>query len=84
MNYYLLVYDNRRDKRLQRLEFARGDRAIALKSRRELQAAYESQPEVEVVLFGAERFEDLAITHGRFFKSVEEMSVAASTDTGED
>lgn len=66
---------------IDRFEFTVSQRAGALQKRRALQIVYESMPQVEVVLFGAERFEDLARTHARFFSSVEQMSVAASTET---
>lgn len=79
MTYFLLVYDKRREVLMQSLEYPIERRADALGDRRALQRKYFNVPEVEVVLLGAERFEDLRKTHSRYFKTRVELAAAATS-----
>lgn len=75
MKYFLLVYD-RRSQHLEHREFALAERGAAMSARRSEQRRYQDVPDVEVVLLGAERFEDLAKTHARYFKTFAEMTAS--------
>lgn len=83
MRYFLLVYDNNALKVVEREEFTVEQRADATRRRRELQLRFRGHPEAEILLFGADRFEDLAKTHRRFFPESEtiEETVAAAAST---
>lgn len=79
MRYFLLVYDKRREELLERFEYLITSRADAQKDRRRLQRQFFDVPEVEVVLLGAEQFDDLKKTHSRYFKTRAELAAAASS-----
>ncbi len=79
MRYFLLVYDKRRELLMQNSDYPIERRGDALRDRRELQRRFFDVPEVEVVLLGAERYEDLKKTHSRYFKTREELAAAASS-----
>lgn len=68
MKYFLLVYHRTREQLVETHTFPMEDRSAALKTRRDLQRRYYGVPELEVVLLGAERFEDLQRTHRRYFR----------------
>lgn len=75
MSYFLLVYNRALGKRLVERRYPVGDRARALADRSTLLAEH-TDPNVEVVLLGADSYDDLRKTHGRYFQSLME---AAST-----
>lgn len=79
MRYFLIVYDTGHERLVESHDFAVEDRAAALKLRRDLQRRFLTDPEFEVVLLGAERFEDLERTHGRYFKTTREIMQTAHT-----
>lgn len=74
MNYYVLVYDRRRGVVLDDREHT--DRVQALEDRARAIAMHMSEPDVEVVLLGAQSRDDLLRTHSRYFKTVEEITSA--------
>lgn len=76
MRYFLVVYDRSRGRRRELIEFAADERARALEERARRERDALEQPEVEVVLLAAESRADLERTHGRYFKSVEELAKA--------
>ena len=78
MRYFLLVYDKRREELIQNLEYTLEQRSEALRERRKLQRTYFDVPDVEVVLLGAERYEDLQKTHSRYFKTRVQLAAAAN------
>ena len=76
MTYFLLVYDKRRELLMQKDAYPIERRTDALRERRQLQRKYFNVSEVEVVLLGAERLEDLEKTHSRYFKTRSELAAA--------
>lgn len=74
MKYYVLVYDRRRGVVLEDREHS--DRVLALGDRARAIATHLSDPDVEVVLLGAQSRDDLLRTHSRYFKTVEEITSA--------
>lgn len=77
--YFLLVYDKRRELLMQNESYPIERRSDALRERRQLQRKYFNVPEVEVVLLGAERYEDLEKTHARYFKTRAQLAAAATS-----
>lgn len=73
MNYYLLVYDRRRSKIVHKDEFSLDQRDEALAARASLVRRYREDPDMEIVLLGANSFEDLKKTHGRYFKTINQL-----------
>ncbi len=76
MRYFLIVYDRSQGRRRELTEFSEGQRAHALEERARRERDALEQPELEVVLLAAESRADLERTHGRYFKSVEELVAA--------
>lgn len=77
MRYFLIVYDRSRGQRRELTEFAAGERVRALEERTRRERDALDRPELEVVLLAAESRTDLERTHGRYFKSVEELAGTA-------
>lgn len=73
MNYYLLVYDRHRHKIIQQREFSLEQRDEALAARAALVREHRENPDMEIVLLGANSFDDLKKTHGRYFKTPKQL-----------
>lgn len=75
--YFVLVYDQQQ-RAVRKLEPYPGSAAEGALARRfELEREYREQPELEVVLLGAESEADLRRTHARYFKSLQELAAAS-------
>jgi hypothetical protein len=70
---FLIVY-RRQTGELLKLQDLDADRARALESRAEEERHWRDDPEVEVVVLGANSLEELRRTHGRYFKAVGELA----------
>lgn len=73
--HYLLVYDRRQGKVIQQKSFARPDEALA--ARFDAERGFSGQPEIEIVVLGADSWEDLTRTHSRYFKGLNELAERA-------
>jgi hypothetical protein len=73
VNYFLLVYDRHRRKITHREEFPLERRDEALAARAALVQQYRENADMEIVLLGANTFEDLKKTHGRYFKTADQL-----------
>ena len=71
MKYFLLVYDRKRGEIRSQSEYPSAARDKALADRFALLQA-QTDPEVEVVLLGANSYDDLRKTHGRYFMTLKE------------
>jgi len=76
VKYFLLVYDRVRGEILAEREYAFDARDQALGARADL-LREQTDPNVEVVLLGADSRADLRKTHGRYFMTVREAAAAA-------
>lgn len=74
MNYFLLTYDRRRHKILAVAEFPLEERDRALSERAALVRQHRENPDLEIVLLGANSFDDLKKTHSRYFKTVDQLA----------
>ena len=72
MKYFLIVYDRSLGKRLELRQFGT-KRAVALVERFSLEESYRDNPDIEIVVLGADSLEALKKTHGRYFKSLREQ-----------
>jgi hypothetical protein len=79
MNYYLLVYDRKRAEILQREEFGPRDRRRASAERLKRMIEFRDRSDIEVVLFGADSYDDLVKTHSRYFKTPNEILAGIDT-----
>ena len=75
MRHYLLIYDRSAGKIVRHRAYSRAD--MALKARFEAEREYAGQPEIEVVVLGAESWESLPRTHARYFKGAQELAAEA-------
>ena len=73
MRFYVLVYDQVRGRLLDMESFGSEGGQAALARRFELDREYAYAPTVEVVLLSAESPDALRRTHGRYFKSVDQL-----------
>lgn len=67
MTYFLLVYDRKAGRIIDRHEYAEKDRAKALQERFRLEATHRDHQDIEIVVLGAESEDALRKTHGRYF-----------------
>lgn len=74
MKYFLLVYDRRRGRIVDRRDYEEADRERALQDRAQLMREQRQSADTEVVLLGAESFDDLRKTHARYFKTVKQLA----------
>lgn len=75
MKHFLVVY-NRREGHIVRHHGYHGS-SSALAARFEAEREFRGQPDIEVVVLGAESWEALPRTHARYFKDVPELAEAA-------
>ncbi len=75
MTYFLLVYDRVRGQILEERTYPMQSRDRALVDRSSL-LREQTDPNVEVVLLGADSYADLRKTHGRYFMSLAEAASA--------
>jgi hypothetical protein len=75
MQHYLVIY-NRRAGRIVRHRHFRASSA-ALAARFEAEREFREDPDVEVVVLGADSWNSLERTHSRYFKPVQELAGAA-------
>jgi hypothetical protein len=73
MSYYLVVYD-RSTGTVEIEEFTDQQGDLALHRRFECERAQRNQPQIEIVVLGAESPEALKRTHARYFKTVQELA----------
>jgi hypothetical protein len=75
MKHFLVVYDRRRGRVVRLQDYNVADQALT--ARFEAEREYSDQPDIEVVVLGAESRQALAHTHSRYFKDVRELAEAA-------
>lgn len=74
MTYYLLNYDRKEGQLRSIRSFV--DASEATRQRFRLELEFINQPEVEIVVLGAESEGQLRETHRRFFSTIEELASA--------
>jgi hypothetical protein len=79
VKYFLLTYDRRRHKILAVAAFALEDRDRALAERGTLVRQHRANLDLEIVLLGANSYEDLEKTHSRYFKTVNQLAKRKNT-----
>ena len=68
---FLLIYDRRAGKIIRHREYDDGH--VALAARFEAEQEFRGQPDIEVVVLGADSWDALKVTHGRYFYTVAEL-----------
>jgi hypothetical protein len=71
MRYYLVIYHRREGKVIRHHGFNEPEAALA--ARFDAEREFRLNPHIEVVVLGAESWEAVPLTHGRYFKSVHEL-----------
>jgi hypothetical protein len=71
MIHYLIVFDRPRGRILELREF--NERHAAVQARFQEERRRAGQPEIEIVILGAESREALERTHGRYFKNLRQL-----------
>ena len=75
MQHYLVIYDRRAGEIIRRRRFETP--APALAARFEAEREFRDEPDIEVVVLGADSWDALKLTHSRYFKGVQELADAA-------
>lgn len=75
MNHYLIVYRRSEGKLLRCTEY-RSQRSgeLALMDRFTLERKHAGDPDVEIVVLGADSLDALKVTHGRYFFTAAELA----------
>lgn len=75
MRHYLVIYNRREGQIIRHHAYRTPTRALA--ARFEAEREFREQPDIEVVVLGAESWDSLPRTHSRYFKGVQELAEAA-------
>lgn len=75
MQHYLVIYDRRAGQIVRHRHFRTPSAALA--ARFEAEREFREDPDVEVVVLGADSWRSLERTHARYFKPVQELAEAA-------
>jgi hypothetical protein len=73
--HYLLIYDRQQGKVIRRASFSRPDAALA--ARFDAEREFSGRSEIEVVVLGADSWQELTRTHSRYFKGLHELAETA-------
>ena len=73
MQYFLIVYNRRSGAVLQQRIFPARRRAEAMRARFKAEDKYRDDPDIEVVVLGAESAEHLRQTHARYFGAASDL-----------
>jgi hypothetical protein len=73
--HYLLIYNKRQGKIIRHTDFSQADNALA--ARFDAEREFNGNSEIEVVVLGADSWEDLNRTHSRYFKGLGELAETA-------
>lgn len=75
MNHYLVVFDRSKGKVVHHQRYH--DPSKALEARFAAEREHHDEPAIEVVVLGARSWEALKRTHGRYFKSFDQLASSA-------
>ncbi len=75
MNHYLVVFDRSKGEVLRRQRYS--DRDEALNARFAEERKHRGEPDIEVVVLGADSWDSLRRTHGRYFKGFDQLAAGA-------
>ena len=70
-----MIYNRREGQIVRHRQFRSADRA--LEARFEAEREFREEPDIEIVVLGADSWDSLARTHSRYFKPVQELAEAA-------
>jgi acetolactate synthase regulatory subunit len=75
MRQYLLIYNRRVGKIIRHRRFQTTSRALT--ARFDAEREFREEPDVEIVVLGADSWNALRQTHSRYFQPVQELAGAA-------
>lgn len=73
--HYLLIYDRHQGKVIRQVSFDQADTALA--ARFDAEREFNGQPEIEIVVLGADSWQALVRTHSRYFKGLHDLAETA-------
>jgi hypothetical protein len=76
VNHYLVVFDRSSGKVLRRQRFS--DPGKALDARFAEERKHRGETSIEVVVLGADSWDSLKRTHGRYFKGFDQLAAGAT------
>jgi hypothetical protein len=75
VEHYLVIYNRRAGEIVRRQTFQSSDTAMAARFMAERE--YRAEPDIEIVVLGADSWEALRKTHSRYFERVQELAESA-------
>jgi hypothetical protein len=72
---YLVIYNRRAGEIVRHHRFHTADDALA--ARFEAEREFRDEPDIEIVVLGADSWDAVKLTHSRYFKGVQELAGAA-------
>ena len=75
MRHYLVIYDRRKGQIIRHRSQPTPEQALV--ARFDAEREFRGQPDIEIVVLGAESWDSLRRTHSRYFKDVQELAEAA-------
>jgi hypothetical protein len=75
VQHYLVIYNRRAGKIVRRQRFQTAGPAMA--ARFEAEREFREEPDLEIVVLGADSWEALRQTHSRYFEGVQELAESA-------
>jgi hypothetical protein len=75
MQHYLVIYNRREGRIVRHRRFQTPDPALAARFAAERE--FREEPDVEIVVLGADSWRSLERTHSRYFKPAQELAEAA-------
>ncbi len=76
MNHYLVVFDRSKGDVIRKQRYA--GRGEALRARFVAEREFRGDPDIEVVVLGADSWEALMRTHSRYFKGLRQLASVPS------
>ena len=75
VQHYLVVYDRRAGKIIRHRRFQAPNTALA--ARFDAEREFRADPDIEIVVLGADSWDALRETHSRYFEGVQELAGSA-------
>jgi hypothetical protein len=75
VNHYLVVFDRSRGEVIRHEQYQ--NRSEALEARFAAEREHSADPHIEVVVLGAQSWEDVERTHGRYFKGFGQIAASS-------
>lgn len=74
MQHFLLIYDHKRQELREQRAFGDRERNQATQAYQDAEQQCQNDPDVEIVLIGADSIETIMRTHGHYFRDTDPLA----------